>query len=233
MFDIHKSVHTADDSELDDRKVHQYIEGLCKAFGASPEAVAVPDEDGEWGAVYWMTEYGISYIGATPPEYSVRDFDEILFSLIPRKVSVEADRADAIVATLRAFWLFAQREYQLSNAAAILARLDARGAARLRRELSDPSNFGMAKSFFAMGDKLGFDMTTQQGLDEYLLFYNSQLASQLPPLGMPEPFPDDGFEDPPALPARSSEDLFSQTARERAERRKKRRKADKRKGGKR
>lgn len=234
MFDIHMSVHLPDNSDVDDSKVAQYLEELCGAFDASPEAKALAEEDTDWEAVYWMTELGINHIGVTPPEYAVSDIDEILFSLLPTQVVMDPESADAFVATLRAFWLFVQRQYQLSNAGPILARLDARGVARLRRELSDPSHFGMAKSFFMMGEELGFDMTSEEDSTAFMNFYNAQLLRNLNPNAMPGTMPPPGLagEFPP-LPPEPNDGMPRLTAKERAELRKKRRKADKRKGGKR
>jgi hypothetical protein len=87
-----------------------------------------------------------------------------------------------IVNELRAFWQFVRRQYGIPSADAILAVLGPSAAARLQKLLADPANYGMAKSMFMMGREAGFDMTTQEGLDAFMLAYNSQLlANRLPP----------------------------------------------------
>jgi hypothetical protein len=43
--------------------------------------------------------------------------------------------------------------------------------------MSNPANFGMAKSFFMMGKARGFDMYTQEGLDEWMMTYNTELMA--------------------------------------------------------
>jgi hypothetical protein len=45
----------------------------------------------------------------------------------------------------------------------------------------------MAKSFFAMGHAAGFDMTTQDGMNAFMLAFNSGLAAQqsAPHMGQP------------------------------------------------
>ena len=76
------------------------------------------------------------------------------------------------------FWKFLKREYQLSNADDILSYLH-EIEPDFRDIMNDTSKFGMAKSFFMMGQKAGFDMSTQEGLDEFLLHYNANVAPQL------------------------------------------------------
>ncbi len=47
----------------------------------------------------------------------------------------------------------------------------------MEAELSDSSNFGMAKSFVMMGQEQGFDMTTQEGMNKFMLAYNASLLA--------------------------------------------------------
>ena len=49
----------------------------------------------------------------------------------------------------------------------------------MQNELANPDNFGMAKSFFRMGQLAGFDMSTPEGLAAFTLQYNSQQAAKL------------------------------------------------------
>ena len=63
--------------------------------------------------------------------------------------------------------------------------------------MNDPSRFGMAKSFFTMGKASGFDMTSEEGMGEFIQLYNASVAESLPDEGgfpgllpgMPTPFP--------------------------------------------
>src|SRR5205823_983078 len=114
-----------------------------------------------------MMEYYFNYLGGALPSMSVRDFNEVVFQLFPRKVSTEPESAATILAELRAFWNFVHRQYGLKSAERILATLDGGAEARLRKELADPSNYGMAKSFFMAGLKAGYDMTTQEGMNAF------------------------------------------------------------------
>ncbi len=105
------------------------------------------------------------------------DVSEILFELFPRKVSASADEAPAIVRELQAFWLFLQREFQLENTAACLTVLDEKAAHKLKREMGDPANFGIAKSFVMMGLERGFDLSSEEGINEWMARYNAEIAA--------------------------------------------------------
>jgi hypothetical protein len=83
----------------------------------------------------------------------------------------------------------------LLHAAQFAAALDRKFQARLARELANSSNFGMAKSFCMLGDKLGFDMATQEGLTEFMNFFNSRM------LGTPPRYRDESDDWMPSEPA--------------------------------
>jgi hypothetical protein len=180
MFDIHQSIHDKH-GEQDERLVSEYIDGLLEAFAASPEAQPIIEQQGDLGAAAMMMEYYFDYIGGNLAEMTLPDFKEVVFELFPSKVSMEPDRAAAYIAELKAFWAFVHRQYGLKTAERILATLDDTAAERLRKLLADPSNYGMAKSFFMAGMRAGYDMTTQEGSQAFMQVYNARiLANPLP-----------------------------------------------------
>jgi len=179
MFDIHQDIRD-EHGEQDEARTQEYIDGLMTEFAQSAEAQPIQQTSGgvTWAAM--MLEYAFNYLGCTPSEMTLRDFNEVLFELFPRKVSVEADQAGTIVAELRAFWSFVARQYGLDNARKILATLDDQATDRLQKQLANPANFGMAKSFFMLGSQAGFDMTTQEGITAFQIAYNAGLSSRAP-----------------------------------------------------
>ncbi len=199
MFDIHQSIFDRYE-EIDESLVAEYIDGLMEAFAASPEAQPIIEEHGQVSWAGMFLDYAFRYLGVPIPKMSVRDFKEIVFELFPEKVSTEPESAPVIIAELRAFWQFLEREYHLPNARPILKILTDEGSTRLRAELANPANWGMAKSFFMQGEAEGYDMTTQEGLDRFMLDYNARLMGGLGG-GLPIP------PLPPLLPLPSEEDL--------------------------
>lgn len=107
------------------------------------------------------------------------DLEEVLYDLFPRKVITERGDGAEIIQELRAFWHFLQRVYQLPHARQILARLTPQAARRLERELQEPANFGMAKSFVLMGQEAGFDMESPEGMRAWVEAYNATVAPRI------------------------------------------------------
>jgi hypothetical protein len=175
-FDIHQRVLDRDGMPHE-KKASQYQDQLVRLFEQSPEGQALWNEGIEPGWASMMIDFGMNYLSLTPPQMSPADVREILFDLFPRKVSASADEAPDIVRELQAFWQFLQREFHLENAAACLSVLDEKTALELKREMSDPANFGIAKSFMMMGVERGFDMRSEEGIQKWMATYNAEVAA--------------------------------------------------------
>jgi hypothetical protein len=171
------------DGEPDDEALRGYYENACEQFAASDEGKEVIEKSGSPGWVNSFLRYGIEYLGETVDTMTCRDVDEILFDIFPRKVSVEPDSAGDIIFELRNFWRFVDRVHHCPEAEKIVGLLDNKSIRRLRSELSNPANFGMAKSMVMMGRDTGFDMTSQAGINEFMMAYNAQISQQLAAAG--------------------------------------------------
>jgi len=126
-----------------------------------------------------MIHYAITYAGVTPPTMTASDLEEVVYTLFPRKVITERGDGAEIIQELRAFWHFLARVYQLPQAKQLLARLTPQAARRLERELQEPANFGMAKSFVLMGQQAGFDMESPEGMRAWVHAYNATVAPRM------------------------------------------------------
>lgn len=175
-FNIHQQVFDADGMPLE-KKTRPYHDQLVQLFEQSPEGQALWNEDIEPGWASMMLDFGIDYLSVTPPQMSPDDLREILFDLFPRKVSASADEAPEIIRELQAFWTFMQREFHLQNAAACLNVLNDNTARELKKKMSDPATFGIAKSFVMMGTERGFDMSSEEGINEWMATYNAEIAA--------------------------------------------------------
>jgi hypothetical protein len=175
-FNIHQQIFDRDGLPLE-KKARQYQDDLIQLFEQSPEGQALWNEGIEPGWASMMMDFGINYLNVTPPQMSPDNVREILFDLFPRKVSASADEAPEIIRELQAFWNFLQREFHLENAAACLTLLDEKTARKLKKEMSDPANFGIAKSFVTMGMQRGFDMSSEEDINKWMATYNAEIAA--------------------------------------------------------
>lgn len=178
MFDIHQPICDDMHGDIEWDQVLDYIVALMTEFDQSPEAQLERKAQGEFGWTELMLKYAINHLGVHPAKMSRSNFDKVLYVLFPRKVSSAAESAPTIIAELRAFWGFVHRQYGLPHARQILDSLDDDAVIRLRNALSNPTNFGLAKSMFMLGARTGFDMSNQEGVDQFVMAYNSQLLRE-------------------------------------------------------
>ncbi len=175
-FNIHQQVFNRDGRPLE-KKASQYQEQLLQLFEQSPEGQALRDEGIEAGWASMLIDFGMNYLSVTPPQMAPHHLREILFELFPRKVSAAATEVPDIICELQAFWQFLQREFHLENAAACLSMLDEKAVRKLKSEMSNPANFGIAKSFVMMGMERGFDLSSEEGINEWMANYNAEIAA--------------------------------------------------------
>ncbi|GEM_PF-858386 len=188
-FDLAESLFD-EDGEHDEGAVEVYTDRLIDLFVDSPEGQLLLGDEGE---ICWtddLVALGFNYLGVSPATMQPSDFKEILFELIPRKCAIDPAEAGLVIKEFRAFWQFIHREFGLASAKKMLTVLGSDAESRLKRELGNPANFGMAKGFMAMGRKAGFDVSDEAGLATWVAEYNRQLmATPTGPAGLFEPGP--------------------------------------------
>ena len=175
----------ADGDDLDEGRRAELEDELVRRFAESTEARELDD-------VHWcrtIMDLAASHLGVTIASVGAPELREILFELVPRKVSVAASAAGEIVAECRAFFAFLKRELSLRESDACL-RLLGTGpgtAKKLEVALSDPRHFGMAKSMMMAGADAGFDMSSKEGVEAWMReIQGKPLPSsiRLPPVGI-------------------------------------------------
>lgn len=170
-----------DVDEIDFEARRTLEDELIRRFAASPEAKDLEDIS----ACRFVMDLAADYCGQTIATVDGTDLDEILFDLIPRKVSIEASEAPRIVHELGAFFTFLKREFGHPKAGSCLQTLDGNAVRTLETALSDTSKFGMAKSLFMAGRDAGFDMQSREGIEAWM---ESVRGMPLPP-SIPVPWP--------------------------------------------
>jgi Domain of unknown function (DUF6930) len=175
-----------EDDEIDPDAREPLENELVRRFAASPEA---KDLD-EIQACRFVMDFAADYFGATIATLGSSELREIIFDIIPRKVSIDASEARWIIEESRAFYGFLKREYKLKQADSCLRALGGTAIKKLEAALSDSSNFGMAKSLFMAGSEAGFDMDTREGIEAWMQAAQDMPlppSVRLPSLGEPPP----------------------------------------------
>ena len=175
-----------EDGECDPDAEEEYYERAEEAFSSSSEGEQVVRRYGSLGWYQSLLEFGIAYRGEIVDEMTSFSVQEFIQDHVPRKVTTAPKSAGAIIGELIAFWEFLDRVHELPAARSILEWLKTDGrVADLEADLSDSSNFGMAKSLFTMGDQAGFDMTSEAGINSFMQAYNQSFSQVNTPPSRP------------------------------------------------
>jgi hypothetical protein len=159
------------DGDVLDAEARRPLEDeLVRRFVASPEAKSLTDIQ----SCHFLMDFAAAYFNATIATLGPRELREIVFEIIPRKVSIEASAASWIIDESRAFYKFLGRELGLEQADACLRVLGGDAVKKLEAALSDPSKFGMAKSLFMGGREAGFDMDSKEGIEAWMRVMQSR-----------------------------------------------------------
>jgi hypothetical protein len=154
---------------------------LVRRFAASPEAKMLTNIQ----SCRFVMDFAADYFNATVATLGPSELREIMFDVIPRKLSIDASAAGWIIEETRAFYAFLKREFGLEQADACLRMLDGDAVRKLEAALSDTSKFGMAKSLVMGGREAGFDMDSKEGIEAWMRVMQSQslpASVHLPPL---------------------------------------------------
>lgn len=175
------NIHALDDLYYDEnpRAFEKYRDDLLDLFLDSLEGQECARADPNAG--FWahtFIECGTEYCGVTIPQTRVNDAEELLEEIFPRKVSVlSPDEANYTIPELIAFWQYLRREFELPNADAILSYLQ-KLEPGYKEILNDPRRFGMAKTFVMKGQSMGFDMTNEEEVSQFMHLYNTVIRSE-------------------------------------------------------
>jgi hypothetical protein len=173
-----------EDGSISDGDLREPLEEeLAREFLASPEGKSVSRMDGH----RWLMRLAADLVGSSIATLEPWGLREVLFEILPRKLSVEASAAEAIVEDCRAFYRFLKRAYDLEQADACLQALDQDATQKLEEAMADPRSFGMAKSLFMAGKDAGFDLQSEEGVRAWIDSLQSKPLSSVAMPGRERP----------------------------------------------
>lgn len=125
-----------------------------------------------------FTDYMYSYHGEIIGEWTLSEVKECCCETLSRKVSADESYYNAISPVLIAFFNFLEEE-KIIKKSAEFTKLLTNIAHKIVASSENPENWGMAKSFFAMGKKSGLDMQTEEGVNAFVAIYNQRLLEKV------------------------------------------------------
>lgn len=197
-FDIHQLDRIDYESSEAEDAFEEFQDALLERFFQAPEGQQLLEAHPDAG--FWSAQlmyYGYQYEGVSVARMTAAHVRSVVTGLFPRKISLYSpEDADEAIPELVAFWEYLKREFRLPQAKAVL-KLLGEVAPRFKQRMNDPANFGMAKSFFMMGQAAGFDMTSEEGSAAFVEAYSLGLIAGHAPLGLGVPAPHLFFGDEP------------------------------------
>ena len=201
LVDALRKLEARNDGELFDGRERRTIEHrLGRRFLRAPEAAGLAD-----GAHHWenLTRWAASHLGRTIASLDADGVEEVVFDLVPRKLSADPDFVRPFVECLRAFYRWLGREYALPQADECLRVLEAPGAIeRLEGLMADDANFDMAKATVMAARAEGIDPMTPEGSARMRAWMDERLAAagMLADPDWRDPWDDSPREKPPLDP---------------------------------
>ena len=171
---VELSTALADEGDVDEPEDDDddAVDDLLERFRASPEHARLKEHH-DWASL--MLEHARAFFGIRVDELTPVIVEDIVFSSFPSKVSCPPEVAGSLVAELRAFFAFLERERLCPEAGACGRLFDDKAEDTLRDRLSDPRSFGMTKSMIMAGIEAGYDLSTEEGLAAWLGEANEML----------------------------------------------------------
>ncbi len=98
-----------DDDLEDEESFEAYADYLVELFGSSPEYAALPENSQAMDDVRLFIDYLHNYCLISPAEMGADEVEEVVFEIVPSKVSMEPQDASDLLESLRALFRFIGR----------------------------------------------------------------------------------------------------------------------------
>ncbi len=173
-----------DDLDEDEAQILAITNEFYESTEGQPFSDRAQARSGAMGYSYTFLTHaaarGTSFEALTPALV-----EDIVFEGFPRSVICRAEHAERVIHELRAFFRYVSGS--VPHADACLAVLNAEGAvSRLRTGLANPRKFEKMKTLLMAGFELGYDVTTEEGVNAFLDSMDKSTRSPAPSLSKAE-----------------------------------------------
>jgi len=138
-------------------------------------------EEQKWESKFVImsfTELMYSYHGLSPEEWDEDRLEECCLYTLPRKVTADESYFESIAPVLSAFFAFLSEKNLLKNTSKLIRKLK-KIDRQIVRNARDPRNWGPAKSFVMAAKDAGVDITNEEEMQKFMVFYNLQQLAKL------------------------------------------------------
>jgi hypothetical protein len=157
-----------------------YLQQAQEAFSKSSEGQLVSNNIGNLNWHRCLLDFGLVMHIEIVDTMSLETVQDFVLNHVPRVVTIEPEMAVELVWELAMFWQFLNREYKLPQAQEIFDWLTQDGLiGKVEAALGDESHFSIVKSMVMKGIRAGYDMTTTEGVNQFMLARHQSVADGL------------------------------------------------------
>lgn len=156
---------TAADGELDLDAVQAITDALLARFRASTQAKAF---DHPTKGASLLLQFAATHQGRTLNVLDDRDLEELLFDIVPAKLSAGPDAARELIETARAFFVWLKAEVSFPAADDLIELLGEDAIDELEEHMRDDSNFGPAKTMVMAAMDAGVDLSNADAMRRFM-----------------------------------------------------------------
>jgi len=133
-----------------------------------------------------LVYYSLGYLGMDPEEWDERALHELLFDILPRKISGDEGLFAKVGPVTEAFlsWLGSESLLEDADALAIAVH---NWSEQIATAGMDPRNWGPAKTFVMQAEQAGVDVTDSTALKAYMAQQQTELLARRAPMDASEP----------------------------------------------
>lgn len=167
-----------EEGEIDEVAFGNYVEELIRRFAESPEGEALAGRGIMPGHyVGFFLDYALRYTGLSPAEMDTNDIREAL-GVMAGKVTARPEDFDRAIPELEGFCDFVGRAFAFEKAEAWKRAVQGY-APEFRRAIRDPRRWGMAKSIMMEGMSRGYDLSTVEGVNQWVSTKQAEQADAI------------------------------------------------------
>lgn len=159
--------------ELEDRSYavqESLIENWIKEFENSEmfDSLNEIQQDSSNFVISTFMDYMYNYEYVQPTEWRPSNIESVCLDIVPRKITSDEETFENYGEILISYLKFLQWKNYISNAKTLIQRVE-KIKHKIPIEARNPNNWGMAKSMMMSAQEQGFDLSSEEGINEFMM----------------------------------------------------------------